>query len=477
LQFIQTYGRVLVYYLVDIIMNIFQKKALVSVFVFGSLFGSLLSPLAFVSAFGVGNITVTPDPTDPTDASTTGFTVTSDPVITQDGGFSTTSDPVVTVDTGSVYGQIFNDANDNGVKDDSETVMTNVAVILSNTTDTSAPQVMTTTNDVGTFGFTDLTAGSYTVCEVLPTATPAWNQTNSADGFDCGNGVKGYEVTVSADIQWNKNFLNYQAPAVVLDTTAPTTVITSPNPDSSFTDAILLSGMTTDVGGVASTTLAYAPYDTDAQTCGAYTDIITLDNISLSNEFDWTYNWAVPANGVYCITAHGRDVAGNVEHSPVVENITYTQPVAPVTPPAPSSDTSGSGSSAGNGGGSTTGGGNGPIVGSLSSGSNNGNGSNIVVEGNQGNISNPSTGGTTPTPTPKILALNTPSQGDTSVDTGTANTGTTDVSTSTVTLDSNTAGNQTASVVFGYEWNNWYWLIILVLLTIVGGVFYTQKKK
>lgn len=142
----------------------------------------------------------------------------------------------------------------------------------------------------------------------------AWNTTTTTDGE--------YVIKLeSRDKAGNKDAGSSQWVYVTVDNEAPVSVFTSPTPGSSSGGAILIAGETTDNFNVDTVLLQYAPYD--GAVCGAFADITTLDNATNDTPFSWgPYSWTPTGVGSYCLTAHGTDLAGNVEASPQVI-ITY----------------------------------------------------------------------------------------------------------------------------------------------------------
>lgn len=283
---------------------------------------------------------------------------------------------------------------------------------------------------------------------------------------------------------------------IVVDSVAPVSVISSPNEDSDFEDAITISGTTTDLNGVASTTLAYAVFhpgegDAAGYCDESYTNITTLDNASHSTSFEWSTVWTPADDGAYCIKAHGLDLAGNAEASPKVANVRYKKPATPtpVTPPQTTSST----------GGSNGGGGNGPIAGTygLSSSGSSGGTSGGSTGGSNGGSGSGSTGGTPNTPSSSgeqtaLVAVNSPGQtggqtgGQGGTGTGGQGTGQGSVggivlgtegsTTASTTIDNNS--DQLASVVAGGSRIPWKVLLwILLILLIIGIIIFVFRRK
>lgn len=132
------------------------------------------------------------------------------------------------------------------------------------------------------------------------------------------------------------------------DYDAPTTQILNPISDAIINGySITISGSTTDDNIVASTTLAFAPYTTLGQGdvyefygCGQFNEIISLNNPQTSANFNWSYDWTPPEDGLYCLKAYSIDPSGNDEREAdrsqiVVSNISFTKKVAPTPTPTP----------------------------------------------------------------------------------------------------------------------------------------------
>lgn len=144
------------------------------------------------------------------------------------------------------------------------------------------------------------------------------------------------------------------------DHEAPSTIITSPNPETEWEDIIFISGTTTDNVAVATTTLSFSVFTPDEESeselggsCGEYTPIISLANSELDAIFDWTYDWTPDEDGLYCIEAKGIDTSGNEEGTAVVAKIKFVKTTIPETEGASSSSSSSSSGSTSGGGGSS----------------------------------------------------------------------------------------------------------------------------
>lgn len=116
---------------------------------------------------------------------------------------------------------------------------------------------------------------------------------------------------------------------VILDTEAPVSTISSPANGNVFSDTFTIEGNTQDVRGVSTVDLSYADYDENIG-CSTYSSIGTIV-ADESIDFDWDYDWTPPVEGRYCIKAAGTDVAGNQEHSAVVENVIFDKTIPEIS--------------------------------------------------------------------------------------------------------------------------------------------------
>lgn len=271
----------------------------------------------------------------------------------------------------------------------------------------------------------------------------------------------------------NSNFLLDPRVAIIVDNTAPTSVLSTPTENSEITaNSIFISGTTTDANRTASTTIEFANYSTENSSCGEYSHVTTLNNSTLSREFAWSHIWTPENSGVYCIKAHGEDSVGNKEYSPFVKNVKFKK-ISSTTLITNSSENSGGGGS----GGSSSGG-NGPIVGfvpggngplifgvNASNGPSESNKSNSNIEGDTNNL----------------LAINSSlaglTDGDTVLEYFTDNNSPVEEKLEEKTeKDSDENKDQIAGTGF-IRWNNWYLLWIFIIILIVGVEYFLSKKK
>jgi len=242
---------------------------------------------------------------------------------------------------------------------------------------------------------------------------------------------------------------------ITIDNTAPTTTITSPNPDSTFEGLISIEGYTNDNVGVGTTTLTFADATFDeGWTCGGYSEI-TVATGTPSLNFNWSYDWTPAEDGTYCIKGAGTDLAGNEEGSAIIFPVTYKKSVTP--PPAPpeeEEDDDGGGSSGGCyncGGGSSIGG-------------------STTTEETFGE------GGDNP-----ILALGALGQlPPRNEATGPINDGEEfddDTATTTGTSSAGVVAGSPLLAATGSLLLDWWWLILLIILAGIAGWWYWRKYK
>ncbi len=316
-------------------------------------------------------------------------------------------------------------------------------------------------------------------------STPIYSATLSTSQIDASGTSEGTYFWQVKACDTAHNCTEWTNPwSLVVDMTAPVSSFTSPNPDSNIEDEfITIAGSTTDLHNVASTTLEFAPYTASVgetpASCGAYTTITSLVQGVASTTFNWSYNWTPAEDGVYCLTAHGQDEAGNTEASPFITNITFKKKVVTTT---------GGGGGTSTGGGSS--GGNGPIVGSFGGGSSSNGGSTTALGtgGSPDGAVLPTSTSPEEQPTQSSVGSNTYAplafSGNTYTGEYADGSGLSDsASASTTYSNTNTPdeeegynSNLGAVGVLG-EWNNWYWLWILIVLLIIAGVYYSTRER
>ena len=95
-------------------------------------------------------------------------------------------DPPSATGSAAVYGTLFTDVNGNGYFDSGDIALVGRLVQLSGTVNTTA-----TTLADGSYSFTGLPVGSYTVC-----AAAGMTQVSPTDGPACASGAPGYALDV-----------------------------------------------------------------------------------------------------------------------------------------------------------------------------------------------------------------------------------------------------------------------------------------
>ncbi|OGG04034.1 hypothetical protein A2W14_06195 [Candidatus Gottesmanbacteria bacterium RBG_16_37_8] len=106
------------------------------------------------------------------------------------------------------------------------------------------------------------------------------------------------------------------------DTVNPTSVFSTPSSGVEYAGVpITIGGTSTDNYTIDSVSLYYSDY---TSSCSAsYSLITTLDNALNNTPYNFSYLWTPPSSGSYCIKARATDLAGNIEASPVIENVDY----------------------------------------------------------------------------------------------------------------------------------------------------------
>ncbi len=117
----------------------------------------------------------------------------------------------ISADSAKISGRIFNDANANGIQDDTEATSSLIfwTVDLFQLSSTSVyTQVASQFINGGGYEFDSLPPGSYEVCEE-PMA--GWTQTAPVTGSTCANGTTGQSFSINdGDAKTDVNFGNYQ---------------------------------------------------------------------------------------------------------------------------------------------------------------------------------------------------------------------------------------------------------------------------
>jgi len=229
---------------------------------------------------------------------------------------------------GSISGIKFNDENGNGVLDSGEIGLAGWTIFLDGTS------LSTQTGNDGSYQFSDLVPGNYTVKETLQTS---WVQISPASGSIVVTLHSGENVT-------DKNFGNEQ------DVTPPASIFN--NPESLDHKIITqentnlsLSGVSSDDFGVASVVLKIQKVGDENSIsnypaasffnvfmgidCSNITPIST-EEISFSNQnnnspFSWQHDFLLSADkkGIYCFKAVATDIHGNTEETAIAGPIAF----------------------------------------------------------------------------------------------------------------------------------------------------------
>jgi len=111
---------------------------------------------------------------------------------------------------GSIAGMKFNDLNGNGIKEEGEPGLAGWTINLTGPSNSSA-----VTDGSGSYSFSSLADGSYTVCETMQAT---WTQTFPTSGPACAGSTLGYSVTISGgNAVTGKDFGNVQYAKITLD--------------------------------------------------------------------------------------------------------------------------------------------------------------------------------------------------------------------------------------------------------------------
>lgn len=105
---------------------------------------------------------------------------------------------------------------------------------------------------------------------------------------------------------------------VTLDSTAPTTTLSSDPSNTFVNQPVLISGQSTDANGVDSVNIFYRVTGTTN-----WTHITTLNSTSNDYPYNWEYKWAPESDGTYDIKVSATDIVGNIEESAYIYALTY----------------------------------------------------------------------------------------------------------------------------------------------------------
>lgn len=132
-----------------------------------------------------------------------------------------------------------------------------------------------------------------------------------------------------------------------IDNHAPTSSFKTPSASgNTLIDPYEISGTTEDNFGVEQTEIKFAFYnnsDPNHKFCESFDDpthlIHTFSNSLKNSPFDWSFSWTPPdLTRAYCLKAQGTDLAGNKEHTAILENIIFS-PKENAPTPTPTSTT------------------------------------------------------------------------------------------------------------------------------------------
>jgi cyclophilin family peptidyl-prolyl cis-trans isomerase len=128
---------------------------------------------------------------------------------------------VATAATGSLSGTAYNDGNKNGTFDSGEAVLANVIITLTGTdSNNNAVSKTTTTSSNGTYSFSNLVAGTYSLAATMPSdLTPGKATVTNGNGTPSGEGISG--ITLASGV--SATGYNFSA-----DGLAPSFIISNP---------------------------------------------------------------------------------------------------------------------------------------------------------------------------------------------------------------------------------------------------------
>ncbi len=134
-----------------------------------------------------------------------------------------------------------------------------------------------------------------------------------------------YDNATRQDIPTINQFRDHKGLHFIVDSLAPTSTITSPSSDYITKEKPEIIGYTEDTYSVDKVVLSYTNYDKVTQLCGTdWEELTTIVNPNKETlQFEWTYNDWNLEDGAYCIKAQGTDLAGNEEHTAIIENLIY----------------------------------------------------------------------------------------------------------------------------------------------------------
>ena len=415
-----------------------------------------------------------------------------------------------------IQGNVFNDVNANGAQNEGDSSLSGWTVKLFKITEEIITSIgeneevistpMAVITEIGSkittgagYVFGQLNPGIYKVCQEPQSG---WTQSAPSTGEDC-SGSLGHFVTLDFGNVITKHFGNFSKGSVM------GVVFTDADHDGTQDSGeVGLSGVTVHLGSFTSVTDTNGQYSfsdimpatyqitIDAPAASLYS-IPTAGNYSL--EVTSGGNFVHKDFGVYVASIvpptdtgsgsgdNGSDTgsgSGSGSESETEETATTT----PTTTDT-SGDNSNGGSGGGSGGGSVPVPANGPIFVStfVSGGGSSANGDTVLGMG--GSPDGATLPGATTTGTSESsdesnsrsndalrVAYGNTEDAETPALTDSLNTSTTTVDSAPTTPDTDNTDQTAALGMFG-NWSNWYWLWLLIVLMIVGGVYYSTRRK
>ncbi len=134
--------------------------------------------------------------------------------------------------------------------------------------------------------------------------------------FSDGNGL--YSIRANVKDRAG-NISNTLTRDFIFDNTAPVSTFKPDISSSYHNSTIKISGESEDNFSTNSVDLYYR---TSSPT-GEWMHMEKLENTSRNNPYEWSFNWRPNQEGVYDIKASATDIAGNVENTAYMTNVTY----------------------------------------------------------------------------------------------------------------------------------------------------------
>lgn len=240
----------------------------------------------------------------------------------------------------AISGLKFEDANDNGVRDESEPALSNWEIKLYDATENEIAVV--STDGDGNYFFTDLTPGTYIIRE---TSQTGWVQTVPAsDGIYTvilvsGEDSAGKDFGNRHDIAPAQSALNDVLNHTIFNKTSQSLNIVGTTTDD-LTGVANAELLIHTVGGSESVLNypnktsffdVFTAIECRNVTAPISTEIVALSLTSTNPLIStWSHNWSPTANGTYCFELRSTDNAGNTE-TPVIFGPVAYAPVAQIT--------------------------------------------------------------------------------------------------------------------------------------------------